>query len=311
MFALVRQLRDSDAHGAPLLFQASSHSSNVECFKAACQMLESTVGVGGLMEQLRAVDRKGKSLQMRAAASGSFTVFHAVEELMKMMGNQTFIKRTRDQKYREEEKYDNMRRTLLHHAAAGGCAQTLKSVSEVVKRSSIDWCATLCEEDRQGVTPVMLLLGKSYPGGDQTGILQTMLYQLLHPVTCQTQLELLQCPKSKFQLTPVICASRGGWNNLMLTLAAAAAAEEKKKLDSPREELIRILLDRFAPVQDEADEQISQDEREIRAVGKALCLDKREKSYVYQLVAQSALGGHSKVLEGVMRASGAGLPVNW
>lgn len=48
---LVRQLRDSDTSGAPLLFRAAS-SDSLKCFGAVCDAIRNTVGLRDLKEQL-------------------------------------------------------------------------------------------------------------------------------------------------------------------------------------------------------------------------------------------------------------------
>lgn len=47
---LVKELRESDIDGAPLLFNAAASRGEHSCFKTACDLIHKTLGKGGLVE---------------------------------------------------------------------------------------------------------------------------------------------------------------------------------------------------------------------------------------------------------------------
>ena len=78
--ALVRQLRDTDAYGAPLLFQACIGGNQM--LELVKKLVEGNLGVGGLMEQLRALDTRGRDIFMYAAKRGDVFIVEKVKEIL-------------------------------------------------------------------------------------------------------------------------------------------------------------------------------------------------------------------------------------
>lgn len=152
----MKQLRFFDANGAPLLFQAASSTSNLNCFKKVRETIADVLGEGGLTEQLRATDREGKTLRMYAARSGNVDIFNELENLFK------------DLRFQDKLRPDNWGRTLLHHAAEAGCSDTLKQVMKLLKdETSGETFLTeyLQRKDKKKRTPAMCLLGTSHSTG--------------------------------------------------------------------------------------------------------------------------------------------------
>ncbi|CAM9125531.1 unnamed protein product, partial [Hapterophycus canaliculatus] len=81
---LVEQLRQSDIHGAPLVFQAAA-SSKIDFLKCVCAKIEHTLGRSELRQQLQAssstnwaIDLKKRSIIFHAAKGHNAEVFQAV-----------------------------------------------------------------------------------------------------------------------------------------------------------------------------------------------------------------------------------------
>eukprot|EP00752_Nemacystus_decipiens_P002071 g1982.t1 len=84
--ALVKQLRDSDIHGAPLPFQAA-RSKSTTCFETVCKTISSTLGESELRQQLQVVDLKHRTIIFHAAKGETAEVFNAVIQAMNKAGD--------------------------------------------------------------------------------------------------------------------------------------------------------------------------------------------------------------------------------
>ncbi|CAM9276337.1 unnamed protein product, partial [Scytosiphon promiscuus] len=73
---LVKQLRQSDIHGAPLVFQAAA-SSELTFFESVCKTVGKTLGSSELRQQLQAIDLHQRSIIFYAAKGQNADVFQA------------------------------------------------------------------------------------------------------------------------------------------------------------------------------------------------------------------------------------------
>eukprot|EP00903_Cladosiphon_okamuranus_P014653 g13587.t1 len=76
--ALVKELREIDIDGAPILFHAASCRREHSCFRTAYDLIYTVLGKGGLMEQVEAVDGLGRGILMHAARSAHVETFKEV-----------------------------------------------------------------------------------------------------------------------------------------------------------------------------------------------------------------------------------------
>lgn len=76
--ALVKELREIDIDGAPILFHAASGRREHSCFRTACDLVYTVLGKGGLMEQFEAVDGLGRGILMHAARSNHLQTFKEI-----------------------------------------------------------------------------------------------------------------------------------------------------------------------------------------------------------------------------------------
>ena len=149
--ALVRQLRELDEDGAPLLFQATL-SNSVRCLTVVLSVLEGILGVGGLDEQLHAIDHKGRNVLMYAVKSPSISVYMEIQKLLDH-------DRVRTRPF-DLTQLDGCGRSLLHHAAESECPEVLREVSKLAKKH--DALGKLSEADSKGRTPIMYVLRDNY-----------------------------------------------------------------------------------------------------------------------------------------------------
>ena len=151
----MRQLREVDKVGAPLLFQAAS-SNSVRCLKAVLNVLKTILGVAGLDEQLRAVDSKGRNVLMYAATSPSISVFNKIETLVSNESKNSSLRGPSDFVAR----FDAFGRSLLHHAAESDCPEVLDKVVKLAKEKSK--FKELSRPDDNGITPSMYVLRENH-----------------------------------------------------------------------------------------------------------------------------------------------------
>lgn len=79
--ALVKELREFDINGAPLLFLAASSRSTSECFHKVFHVLRAFLGTGGLLEQFKAHDHLGRNILMYAARGKDKDIFRFVRDM--------------------------------------------------------------------------------------------------------------------------------------------------------------------------------------------------------------------------------------
>ncbi|CAN0376362.1 unnamed protein product, partial [Ascophyllum nodosum] len=81
--ALVKELRELDVNGAPLLFLAASSRTTSTCFIEVFQTLRAFLGMAGLLEQIEADDHRGRNIMMYAARGKHADTFTRVRDLYK------------------------------------------------------------------------------------------------------------------------------------------------------------------------------------------------------------------------------------
>lgn len=91
------------------------------------QMIQYTLGVGGLTEQVKAMDGQRQTLLMYAARCTDFAVFKQSTKLV-----QDYL--SGDEALDQFKGRDSENRTLLHHAADAGSDQVLAEVIETHSR---------------------------------------------------------------------------------------------------------------------------------------------------------------------------------
>lgn len=190
--ALVKELRETDIDGVPLLFHAAASRRKHCCFRIAYDLVLTVLGKGGVMEQFEALDGLGRGILMHAARSSHVDTFKDVFDECKKTADQSNAvandgrmeipevpygfrrERQSDGTTRTPEKSAKSRRllrvrevlgkvdrkgmTCLHHAAEAGSSAVL---SEVVKECGLLW-DDLGNPDRSGRTPIMLVLRNAF-----------------------------------------------------------------------------------------------------------------------------------------------------
>lgn len=78
---LVKELREIDIDGAPLLFHAASCHRERSCFQTVHDVVTEVLDEGGLMEQVQAVDVLGRNMLMHAARSNHLDTFVQVFDI--------------------------------------------------------------------------------------------------------------------------------------------------------------------------------------------------------------------------------------
>ena len=139
----MKELRERDHDGAPLLFNAAASRGRRSCYDTARDLLYKALGYGGLMEQVEAIDRENRVLLMYAARSNHITTFETVFDTCKDGKNILC-------------KHDDKGMGCLHHAAEAGCAEVLRKVIEKVGPDLLYQEAT--KRNNKGCTPIMLVL---------------------------------------------------------------------------------------------------------------------------------------------------------
>lgn len=81
----MKELREFDIDGAPLLFLAASSRTSTTCFHDVFHTLRAFLGMGGLLEQIEANDHHGRNIMMYAARGKHVDVFECVLHLYKNM----------------------------------------------------------------------------------------------------------------------------------------------------------------------------------------------------------------------------------
>ncbi|CAM9267068.1 unnamed protein product [Ectocarpus sp. 4 AP-2014] len=194
--ALVKELRETDIDGVPLLFHAASSRRKHCCFRIAYDLVFTVLGKGGVMEQFEALDGLGRGILMHAARSNHVDTFKGVFDECKKAAESVRLhdqsnavandgrreipevplygfrrERPSDGKTRTPEesaksrllrevlgKVDRKGMTCLHHAAEAGSGEVLR---EVVKECLSHW-EDLGTPDRSGRTPIMLVLRNAF-----------------------------------------------------------------------------------------------------------------------------------------------------
>ncbi|CAM9266840.1 unnamed protein product [Ectocarpus sp. 4 AP-2014] len=194
--ALVKELRETDIDGVPLLFHAASSRRKHCCFRTVYDLVLSVLGKGGVMEQFEALDGLGRGILMHAARSNHVDTFKDVFRKCRKAAESVRLhdrsnpvandgrtevtertlhdfrgERPPDFTTRTTEgsadgrllrdvlgKVDRKGMTCLHHAAEAGSSEVLRGV---VKLGSSLW-KDLGASDKSGRTPIMLVLRNAF-----------------------------------------------------------------------------------------------------------------------------------------------------
>ncbi|CBN74319.1 Transient Receptor Potential Channel. Partial sequence [Ectocarpus siliculosus] len=194
--ALVKELRETDIDGVPLLFHAASSRRKHCCFRIAYDLVFTVLGKGGVIEQFEALDGLGRGILMHAARSNHVDTFKDVFDKCRKAAESVRLhdqsnavandgrieipevplygfrgERPSDSTTQTPEKssnslllrevlgtVDRKGMTCLHHAAEAGSSEVL---CEVVKECGSHW-ADLGASDRSGRTPIMLVLRNAF-----------------------------------------------------------------------------------------------------------------------------------------------------
>lgn len=79
--ALVKELRELDVNGAPLLFMAASSRTTETCFSEVFHVIRTFLGIGGFLEQFETHDHDGRNIMMYAARGKKEDIFQYVRAL--------------------------------------------------------------------------------------------------------------------------------------------------------------------------------------------------------------------------------------
>eukprot|EP00752_Nemacystus_decipiens_P011859 g10519.t1 len=163
---LVKELRELDIDGAPLLFNAAASRWERSCFETARDLINRALGKGGLAEQLDAIDGEGRGLLMCAARGNDRKTFEEVLSICEKVVTSSMLMERKSspsefraanlqadrqinlcecrikkvarayalEKVMENTDFAGM--NCLHHAAEAGSSEVLRAVVE--KRKSAD-----------------------------------------------------------------------------------------------------------------------------------------------------------------------------
>lgn len=154
-FAFVRQLREVDKHGAPLLFHAAK-SDGMQCLNVVIHLLENLLGREGFNKQLHAIDNGKRSILMFAVRSPNFEVYKRIVQELQDSKNDPVLPWSIlfDQR-------DKIGRNVLHYAAEGNCPDILKDlVRQAEEKGKFE--DLVSGTDAKGTTPIMCVLRDSY-----------------------------------------------------------------------------------------------------------------------------------------------------
>lgn len=184
MSFLVKQLKQTDINGAPLLFLAVHTETERSCFEEVRAEIVAVLSRVGFNTQLMSMDSRKKGIAMYAAMGQHLETFKQVKELIDVqcswvvddkgdvddeVNDEANTRPTpeHDQAKEETEEVrqmwtrllewrDDVGRTLLHYASGEGSVQVLR---EVVKMGTkYDVLETMSAADGNGRTPVMYVL---------------------------------------------------------------------------------------------------------------------------------------------------------
>lgn len=178
---LVKELREIDIDGAPILFHAASSRREHSCFRTVSDLVGIVLGKGGLMEQVEAVDGLGRRLLMHAARSNDVNVFRRIFDMCKEAAGNMMVKdqqhlpqpATKNTADAEEEllrevliKKDHIGMNCLHHAADAGCWEVLQEVIDKSQEAGGTLYEDMDKPDKSGCTPIMYVLSNRFGCGE-------------------------------------------------------------------------------------------------------------------------------------------------
>lgn len=174
---LVKELREIDVDGAPVLFHAASSRRKHSCFRIVYDLVDTVLGKGGLMEQVEAVDGLGRGILIHAARSNNLDTFRQVFSICKEAEEAaSFITKDRSKKSSSQQhsmgsadanarvlravlvKHDSVGMNCLHHAAEAGGWEILKEVMKECQEVGGSFYREMDMPDKRGRTPVMFAL---------------------------------------------------------------------------------------------------------------------------------------------------------
>lgn len=211
----MKELREIDIDGAPLLFHAASSRGEHSCFWTTYDLITMVLGKGGLTEQVEAVDGHDRGILMHAARSNHVEIFRKVFGMCKeasdslklrdnfepaaaavnVDGQQTppdryrFCLSSRRQKasiappatdgvWELIGKPDSKGMTCLHHVAEAGCFALLREVKEKCREAGISLKEEMGKADMNERTPMMYVLrNDAYYGANNLSAKFDMLYE--------------------------------------------------------------------------------------------------------------------------------------
>lgn len=167
--ALVKELREIDMDGAPLLFHAASSCGENSCFQTAHDLIGMALGKGGVMEQIEAVDVFGRGILMHAARRRHVQIFR---DVLKMCKDVTHSMRSHQNSQTTPDKSEDTHALLrdvllkvdihgmscLHHAADAGSCEVLREVLRMCKLVGSTFYQEMDTRDNGGRTPIIFVL---------------------------------------------------------------------------------------------------------------------------------------------------------
>ena len=238
--ALVRQLRELDEDGAPLLFQAAL-SNNERCLTIVLRVLKGILGVGGLDEQLYAIDHKGRNVLMYAVRSPSFSVYIEIQKRVLDLDHDRVKTRL--------TQLDGCR--SKHHAAESECPEVLRKVVELAKKNDV--LGELSGTDSKGRTPIMYVLRDNYRiskrklvlGGTRIGRTGSLLKRSLTEEECLRRKEDLPRAQRRSQKLDILMSEMDASEQLKsLTRSPVKSADHESMQNgssSPKNEITALM----------------------------------------------------------------------
>lgn len=165
----MKELREIDMDGAPLLFHAASSCGETSCFRTAYDLIGMALGKGGVMEQIEAVDVFGRGILMHAARSRHVQIFREILDMCKgathsmrsHQNPQTALDKSEDAHSLVREvllKVDIHGMNCLHHAADAGCFEVLREVLRTCEAVGSSLYRQMDTPDKDGRTPIIFVL---------------------------------------------------------------------------------------------------------------------------------------------------------
>ncbi|CAM9260387.1 unnamed protein product, partial [Hapterophycus canaliculatus] len=302
--ALVKQLRESDVHGAPLLFQAAASNSR-PCFEAVCKEIRGTLGESELRDQLQVVDLKGRSIIFHAVKAQSVSVFAAVVDHLTRDANDGtswLIAKSADDHHGQQGvericgtavHVGSKGMNVLHFACRWGCPCIVdKVISEAKKQGTIFVHEILCTADAVGRTPLMQALRQDHDENcgvrvPKVDVVLKTLTDVANHTDSDTLAHFTQPVTSEHGSTALMHAAYGGPKQLRIVCSKITSLAKSCKIwdkasNTDRNDRGELRLDFALGLEDVVEEE------KLRRYG--------------FLLKEAARGGHIRALETVVHA---------